>query len=119
MKKILIGLWLLAIIAAGSALAQQGVIHTWPGAVAGSFPYNGGPQSSVVNSSGGTLTCTGGGTITVTNTRITANSSIVLTLKTVGGTVAAPFVATITAGTGFSVTCGASDTSIYNYIVLG
>ncbi len=125
MKKILIGLWLATVLAAGiswgatTSSPQQGVIHTNPISVGGSFPYNGGPQSSVVNANGGTLTCTGGGTITVANTKVTANSSIVLTLKTVGGTVAAPFIATITAGTGFTVTCGGSDTSVYNYIILG
>lgn len=78
-----------------------------------------GPTSSFLLVSGGTLTCTGGGTITVANTNVDAGSAIILTLKTVGGTVAAPFVATITAATGFSVTCGGSDTSVYNYVVIG
>ncbi len=78
-----------------------------------------GPTSSFLLVSGGTLTCTGGGTITVSNTNVDAGSAIWLTLKTVGGTVAAPFVATITPGTGFSVTCGGSDTSVYNYVVIG
>jgi hypothetical protein len=78
-----------------------------------------GPTSTFLLVSGGTVTCTGGGTITVSNTNVDAGSAIILTLKTVGGTVAAPFIATITAGTGFSVTCGASDTSVYNYVVIG
>jgi hypothetical protein len=78
-----------------------------------------GPQSTFLLVSGGTLTCTAGGTITVANTNVDAGSAIILTLKTVGGTVAAPFVATITPATGFSVTCGASDTSVYNFVVIG
>ena len=109
----------LALTAATFAPAQTGQIYTSPIAVGGSFPYNGGPQTSAVRATGGTATCTGGGTITVANANLTANSSIVLTLKTVGGTVAQPFVATVTPGTGFSFTCGGSDTSIYNYIILG
>jgi hypothetical protein len=78
-----------------------------------------GPQSTYLLVSGGTLTCTGGGTITVANANVDAASAIILTLGTVGGTVAAPFVSTITPGTGFTVKCGASDTSIYNYVVIG
>jgi hypothetical protein len=78
-----------------------------------------GPTSSYLLVSGGTLTCTGGGTITVTNANVDAGSAIILTLKTVGGTVAQPFIATITANTGFTVTCGGSDTSVYNYVVIG
>ena len=78
-----------------------------------------GPQSTYLLVSGGTLVCTGGGTITVANTNVDAGSLVHLTLKTVGGTVAQPFIATITAGVGFTVTCGASDTSTYNYVVIG
>ena len=77
-----------------------------------------GPQSAYVLVTGGTFTCSGG-TATVTNTNVDAGSAIILTLKTVGGTVAAPFIATITAGTGFTVTCGGSDTSTYNYAIIG
>ena len=77
-----------------------------------------GPQSAYVLVTGGTFTCSGG-TATVTNTNVDAGSAIFLTLKTVGGTVAAPFIATITAGTGFTVTCGGSDTSTYNYAIIG
>jgi hypothetical protein len=78
-----------------------------------------GPTSSFLLVTGGTLTCTGGGTIAVVDTNVDAGSAVLLTLKTVGGTVAAPFVVTITPGTGFSVKCGASDTSVYNWVVIG
>lgn len=119
MKKILLiaaGL----LLGASLALAQApGQILTWPGAVTGAFPYQGGPQSSAVKASGGTFTCTGGGTPTVTNSTISANSVVMFGLKTAGGTPAMPFMTTVTAGTSFVVTCGGSDTSVYNYVILG
>jgi hypothetical protein len=68
----------------------------------------------------GTFTANGTSTVTVANPLITANSSVVITLKTVGGTVGAiPSIKTITAGTGFTVSGTASDTSIYTYLILG
>lgn len=68
----------------------------------------------------GTVTLNGATQVTVANTRVTANSVIVYTLKTVGGTVgAAPVTDTITAGTGFTVKGTASDTSVYNYLLVG
>ena len=67
----------------------------------------------------GTFTCNGTTSVVVANPLITANSSVVITLKTVGGTVGAiPSIKTITAGTGFTVSGTASDTSIYNYKIL-
>lgn len=69
---------------------------------------------------GGTVTVNGTTPVTVANTAVTANSLIVFTLKTVGGTVGAyPVVHTITPGTGFTVVATASDTSVYNYGVFG
>jgi len=70
---------------------------------------------------GGTFTCNGATPVTVADTRVTANSAIVVTLKTVGGTVSpsVPYIATITAGTGFTITGTASDTSVYNYLIIG
>ena len=68
----------------------------------------------------GTVTLNGASQVTVANTAITANSVVVFTLKTVGGTVgAAPVIDTITAGTGFTVKVTALDTSVYNYRVIG
>jgi len=101
-----------------TALAQ-GAIRTSPIAVGGAFPYIGGPTSSEVPANGGTFTCTGGGVITVTNSNVTANSVVLLGLKTAGGTPANPIMTTVTVGTGFTTTCGGSDTSVYNYIILG
>lgn len=70
---------------------------------------------------GGVFTCNGATPVTVAEPNVTANSSIVVTLKTVGGTVSpsVPYIATITPGTGFTITGTASDTSVYNYLVIG
>lgn len=71
------------------------------------------------NGKTGTVTLNGATPVTVSNTSITANSGVVFTLKTVGGTVGAvPSIKTITAGTGFTVAGTASDTSVYNYHVI-
>lgn len=68
----------------------------------------------------GTFTATEATPVSVSNTAVTANSQIVFTLKTVGGTVGAvPSVKTITPGTGFTVAASASDTSVYNYAIIG
>lgn len=75
------------------------------------------PDGSPVS---GTFTANGATPVTVANSLITANSSIIITLKTVGGTVSPslPYIATITVGTGFTVTGTASDTSVYNYKIV-
>lgn len=118
MKKI--ALALAALLIAGVAYAQvQGTIKIT--SLVGAFSLNintAGPQSARLPLNGGTFTCAAG-TATVADTNTDAGSLIVMTLKTVGGTVAGPYVATITPGTGFTVTCGGSDTSVYNYIILG
>ena len=68
----------------------------------------------------GTFTANGVTPVVVANPLVTANSGIVITLKTVGGTVgnSQPAIKTITPGTGFTVTALASDTSVYTYIIL-
>lgn len=67
----------------------------------------------------GTFTCNGTTPVAVTNANVTANSVIVVTLKTVGGTVGAvPSVKTITPGSGFTISGTASDTSVYNYAII-
>jgi hypothetical protein len=69
--------------------------------------------------SSGTFTANGASAVTVENTAVTADSIIMFTLKTVGGTVGAiPRCVTITPGTGFNVNCTASDTSVYNYRIV-
>lgn len=114
---------LLAACVAGFALAQvPGQLLISPiefTAGTGSFPFNGPAQTTGVPSSGGTVTCTGGGTPTITNSRITANSVMMFGLKTKGGTPATPIQTTVTAGTSMVITCGGSDTSVYNYLIIG
>lgn len=80
-----------------------------------------GPLGSDHFETGGVFTCNGATPVTVADTRVSANSAIVITLKTVGGTVSpsVPYIATITVGTGFTVTGTASDTSTYNYLIVG
>lgn len=70
---------------------------------------------------GGTFVCNGVTPVTVAEPNVGANSAIVITLKTVGGTVSVvPLtIETITPGTGFTVQGQASDTSTYNYLVIG
>lgn len=71
------------------------------------------------NGKTGTFTANGATPVSVSNTSITANSGIIFTLKTVGGTVGAyPAIQTITASTGFTVACTALDTSVYNYHII-
>lgn len=67
----------------------------------------------------GTVVANGATPVAVTDANVTANSVIVLTLKTVGGTAHGAFVSAVTAGTGFSINSLASDTSTYNYTILG
>lgn len=122
-KYLLIGLGLL--FAASAALAQTGglgAISTWPGAFSsgGFLDFRGGPQSSVIRATGGTFTANGASSVTVTNSNVTANSVVVFGLKTAGGTISgAPYMFTVTPATGFTVRAGASDTSAYNYWILG
>lgn len=67
----------------------------------------------------GTFVCNGSTPVTVTDANVTANSVIIITLKTVGGTVGdTPVVKTITPTTGFTVAGTASDTSTYNYAIV-
>lgn len=50
---------------------------------------------------------------------ISADSVVILSLKTVGGSAPGQaFVSSLTAGTGFSITSLANDTSVYNYYVM-
>ena len=86
----------------------------------GSIPFGGLTQGAQVVTSGGTFTANGSSSVTVADTGVTANSIIVFTLKTVGGTVGAqPAISTITVGTGFTVVATASDTSVYNWARFG
>lgn len=68
----------------------------------------------------GTVTLNGTTPVPVVNTNVTANSIIVFTFKTLGGTLGAyPVVSVKTAAGGFSVLGTALDTSVYNYAIFG
>lgn len=62
-----------------------------------------------------------GGTLTVSNANVTADSDILLTIKTLGGTgTGNAYVSAKVASTSFTITsvAGAGDTSTFNYIIL-
>jgi hypothetical protein len=66
----------------------------------------------------GTINANGTSSVVVTNPSVNPNSVIILTVKTVAGTVGPAYVATVTPGTGFTVKSLAGDTSIYNYLIM-
>lgn len=71
------------------------------------------------NAKCGTFVANGATPVTVSNTGIAITDAIIISLNTVSGTVGVqPHVATITASTGFTVVCTASDTSTYNYAII-
>lgn len=94
-----------------SAVNTQTLAITRPGIVT---EYPDGTLAS------GTFTANGTTQVTIANTKITANSNIIITLNTVGGTVSpsVPYINTITPGTGFTIKATASDTSVYNYLIV-
>jgi len=80
---------------------------------------NGGPVHTVLPVASGTFTLVAG-SATVANTAVTAGSQIFITLKTAGGTLGSfPYLPTITPGTGFTVAATGTDTSVYNYSIVG
>lgn len=80
----------------------------------------GGPQYEQFRMTSGTFVVNGVTAVTVVAPNVTATSQIFFSLKTVGGTVGAiPAMQTITPGTGFTVLGTASDSSTYNFLILG
>jgi hypothetical protein len=78
------------------------------------------PQTSQVLVTSGTFLLNGATGVTVVAPNLTATSQILISLNKVGGTVGAlPVVQTVTPGTGFTILGTASDTSTYNYLILG
>lgn len=96
---------------ATGAIGSQSLIPFAPNSV-------GQPAQTYLNLASGTFTATGS-PVVVANTNITANSVIIFTPKTTGGTIASPYVSSITPGTGFTVTTGGSDSSIWSYVIIG
>lgn len=125
MRKVLLALGALVLLAGGVAWAQNtsfyGAMIVSP-VPAGPYavPILGPSQTAVIQASGGTLTCTSGGTIVVANTNIDAGSVVLFGMKTVGGTPSAQlYLSTYTAATSMTVKCSSGDTSVYNYLILG
>ena len=74
---------------------------------------------STVAARHGTFTCTGAGTITIANANAISTSDIIITMNTASGTITTPpAFKTPGNGTNFTVLCGATDTSVYNYDIL-
>lgn len=72
-----------------------------------------------VNRLARTFTANGSSDVTVSAREVTSDSVVLITIKTVGGTVGAvPAIQTITPGAGFTVAATAGDTSVYNFVVL-
>jgi hypothetical protein len=72
-------------------------------------------EGTGTNSKQGTFTLTGATSLVVSCTAVTANSRIFLTANAVAGTQGPVGVSARTPGTSFTVSCLATDTSIYAY----
>ncbi len=67
----------------------------------------------------GTFVLNGSTPVTVGNTSIAITDAIIFSLNTIGGVVGVyPTIATITAGSGFTVAGTAADVSTYNYAII-
>lgn len=76
-------------------------------------------KSNVPTAPCGTVVSNGASAVVVADTRITANSIVLFTLKTSAGSISgAPYISSIGVGTGFSFKSQASDTSTYNYTII-
>lgn len=77
-------------------------------------------QKLGTNGRAGTVTLNGASSVTISNTSVAVGDFIGFSLNTQGGTVGAvPHVVTISAGAYFLVVGTASDTSVYNYTMIG
>jgi hypothetical protein len=88
-------------------------------------------NGNIAQAAGGTLSLTSGtnqragnatlvgGTVTVNNTTVTANTVVLLTRKTSGGTLGTAITYTVSAGTSFTITSdSALDTSTFSYMLI-
>jgi hypothetical protein len=88
-------------------------------APSGNMSVTGTITGSIGGRATGTLTANNGSTVVISNSNVTANSIILLTVKTpTGANAGQAYVVSKTASTGFSIVSGAADTSVYNYIIL-
>jgi hypothetical protein len=115
---------------AGTYGTALGLIAVKPNALNGTVNLLGQGDGSVTLSGRTVVPATGtgarmgtavlvGGTVTVNTTAIGANSVVMLTTQTPGGTVGTPYVSARTAGTSFTITStSASDTSTVGWRIL-
>lgn len=103
---------------AGGVTATAGDITATAGNIVVSTAGRGLNVKTGSNARIGTLTLTGATPVVVSTTAVTADSAIFLTVKTVGGTPAFSWVSARSAGTSFSVTGTAGDTSVLNWFIV-
>jgi hypothetical protein len=100
----------------GSAFVNALLINTSGNVVTNQIGNTFGVKSGT-NAKAGTFTLSSG-SVTVSNTSVTANSVIMVTLKTASGTRAGNPDIVPTSGTGFTATGAATDNGTYNYVIL-
>jgi hypothetical protein len=126
--------WLVSLVAGtlgtvtsgGAAITNTASLYVGAASAAGTNNYAiysaGLVSAASINTNGGrkgTFVCTAAGTITISNTNEIATSDVIISMNAQGGTITTPpAMKTVTGGTGFTVLCGASDTSTYNYNIL-
>lgn len=116
-----------ATIPAGAQIGPGGTQATVPNPLPVANGGTGGATASIARTNlglptfnSGTFTINGVTPVSVADANVTASSVFSFGLKTVGGTVGAvPHPATVTPGTGFTVVGTASDSSVYNYKIIG
>lgn len=102
---------------AGGVTATAGAITATNGNFVASTIGTGLQVKRGANAKGGTFTATADTPVVVSNTSVTTESVISISLKTVGGTPAAVFMTAISAGASFTVNSAAGNTSVYNYVI--
>lgn len=77
-------------------------------------------QKTGTNGRAGTFSLNGATTVTVTNTSVAASDFIGISLNTAAGTVGVyPHITSVSAGQFFTIIGTASDTSLYNFSMIG
>jgi hypothetical protein len=117
--------------ASGTVTGGTGVIATTGGVTATAGDITATDGNVIVSAAGkglnvktgsnariGTLTLNGATPVVTNTTAVTADSAIFLTVKTPGGTPAFYWVSARSAGTSFSVTGTAGDTSVLNWFIV-
>ena len=99
---------------AATGFAMDDKLSTTGGTMSGTLGLEGTPAYTVLrNTHAGVVTLNGTSAVSVSTTAVTANSTIQLTVQPGTAPVGMPYVATLTAGTGFTVkSTSASDTAV-------